>query len=79
MISYALEEDPDLAIYARLYGVTGSKHCSVDVNTALYDWDYSQFCALERYVDFCNDREYWGNRGQRQDEKLQEAKNKVSR
>ncbi len=69
VIDFALEQDPEIAIYSRLFSLTSSEFCSVDVDTALYHWDYAQFAALEKYIEFCEDRRKWADKGEEQDKK----------
>ncbi len=76
VIKYALETYDDLAVWARLYSITSSEFCSADVDTVLYSWDYMQFVALEKYVDFCEDRRKWSDKGGERDRKIQEVSGK---
>ncbi|CAH9012569.1 conserved hypothetical protein [Vibrio phage 424E50-1] len=62
---------------ARLYSITSSEFCSVDADTVLYSWDYEQYIQLERYVDFCEDRKKWADKGEEQDRKLEKARNNL--
>lgn len=70
VVEYAIEAYPELNPLAKLLSVTSSDFCSVDAHTVMYVWDYSQFSALEKYVAFCEDRQYWYDEGAAYEEKI---------
>ena len=59
--------------YARVYNLTGSDYCNIDVDTILYKWSYDQFLPLETYVLFQEDRRVWAERQQKVDEKMKKG------
>ena len=60
---------PQLDLYTRVYSITGSEHCKIDVDTLLYKWSYDQFLPLEVYTLFQEDRRVWAERQQETDNK----------
>lgn len=61
----------------RLYSVAESEFCKVDVDTLLYQWDFSRFASVERHVQFREDCRKWADRGEAQDQKIQKMSNSM--